>query len=268
MKLVYKCRECGKPFATEKSLSKHISYVHSIQPKEYYEKYIAGPNEGKCEVCGKPTKFITMSKGFTKRCLGCNTVNTNKPNDPNNETFTKLCQECNFTIAGSTNQILMRRFFHHLRVHNMKPQQYYDKYEKKPDEGKCAICGNPTGFISITEGYRKFCSFTCVNIAGRKEQSRLQEIENEFQNKRKDEIKNREDAEREYIQKLKNEVHSYDWEGERNTWLGGVRSSGSTDSNNLITDNSLTYINGQSYNTMNDTIEENEDQFFDEVFWL
>ena len=39
MKLVYKCRECGSPFVTEKGLSEHLAFSHQIQPKEYYDKY-------------------------------------------------------------------------------------------------------------------------------------------------------------------------------------------------------------------------------------
>ena len=46
MKLVYKCRECGKPFVTEAALSEHIRSGHMIQIKEYYDKYVAGENEG------------------------------------------------------------------------------------------------------------------------------------------------------------------------------------------------------------------------------
>ena len=57
-------------------------------------------------------------------------ANTNKANDPNNETCTKECKICGFSIAGSTKQIMMRRFFYHLNTHNTSVKDYYDRYEK------------------------------------------------------------------------------------------------------------------------------------------
>lgn len=268
MKLVYKCRECGKPFVTEAALSEHIRSGHMIQIKEYYDKYVAGENEGKCLVCGEPTEFVSMSKGYRTKCAKCNLVKTNLPNDPNNEKFTKLCELCKFNIAGSTNQILMRRFYYHIKKHGFTPQDYYDKFERKPDDGVCPICGKPTEFISITEGYRKYCSPQCVNIAARAERERLRQVEHEFQDEQKEIKKSREDAMKDYIQALKAEAHKYDWEGERNSWMGGPRTQTYGGGNNLLTDNSVSYLDGQSFNTMDDTIETNENQSFDEVFWL
>ena len=73
---------------------------------------------------------------------------------------------------------------------------------------------------------------------------------------------------KDYIQALKAEAHKYDWEGERNSWMGGPRTQTYGGGNNLLTDNSVSYLDGQSFNTMDDTIETNENQSFDEVFWL
>lgn len=223
MKLVYKCRECGHPFVTEKALSEHLRSSHQLQIKEYYDKYVAGPTDGKCEVCGGPTTFISMSKGYKKKCENCRLANTNKANDPNNETCTKECKICGFNIAGSTKQIMMRRFFYHLNTHNISVKDYYDRYEKKPGDGICPMCGKPTNFISISEGYRKYCGPACVSIAANQEKARLDKVEKEFQEEQREIVKTREEAMKDYIQALKAEAHKYDWEGERNSWMGGPK---------------------------------------------
>lgn len=51
-----KCLECGKEFKTNNSLSRHIG-KHMTQ-EEYFNKYLrTSEQEGKCIICGKPTKF-------------------------------------------------------------------------------------------------------------------------------------------------------------------------------------------------------------------
>jgi hypothetical protein len=47
----------------------------------------------------------------------------------------------------------------HLSKHNLKVEQYYLKFHKKC---KCLTCGNNTEFISLTIGYRKYCSRQCA----------------------------------------------------------------------------------------------------------
>lgn len=51
---------------------------------------------------------------------------------------------------------------HLWKSHNLKPQQYYDKYMATPSDGKCAECGCPTSFRSIGQGYKEFCSKKCA----------------------------------------------------------------------------------------------------------
>ena len=33
-------------------------------------------------------------------------------------------------------------------------QSYYDEFFKKENEGICVVCGNPTPFITVEQGYR------------------------------------------------------------------------------------------------------------------
>lgn len=46
-------------------------------------------------------------------------------------------------------------------VHKMEPKAYYDKWFKKPEEGKCKCCGAETKYLNLEHGYREFCSRRC-----------------------------------------------------------------------------------------------------------
>ena len=51
-----KCLECGREFKNSNSLSRHIG-IHMAQ-EEYFNKYLrTSEQEGKCVICGKPTRF-------------------------------------------------------------------------------------------------------------------------------------------------------------------------------------------------------------------
>lgn len=53
---MFKCLECNKEYKTMNSLSKHIG-THMTQ-EQYFDKYLrTSDQEGKCVICGKPTRF-------------------------------------------------------------------------------------------------------------------------------------------------------------------------------------------------------------------
>ena len=52
---------------------------------------------------------------------------------------------------------------HFKNTHNISSKEYYDKYLKQENEGKCLECGKETKFIKFTKGYRSFCSTKCLN---------------------------------------------------------------------------------------------------------
>lgn len=54
------CIICGKEC---KSLGNHL-LEHKITAKDYYDKYLRKPNEGRCIICGKDTKFKTIKIGY------------------------------------------------------------------------------------------------------------------------------------------------------------------------------------------------------------
>ena len=65
------CEECGKIFKIKTSLSYHINKCHLGQ-KHYYDKWLKEKNEGKCKICDKKTKFISLGCGYKKCCsLNC-----------------------------------------------------------------------------------------------------------------------------------------------------------------------------------------------------
>jgi hypothetical protein len=67
------------------------------------------------------------------------------------------CKICNLLF------LLLGLPMHVNRCHNMTLRQYYDKFEKNKNEGKCLNCDKQTRFITILSGYGKFCSSKCAN---------------------------------------------------------------------------------------------------------
>lgn len=60
------CKICGASFDKYSSLSSHIR-KHKISAQQYYMKYV-NKMSGKCFVCGHPTKFHSIEKGFVYTC--------------------------------------------------------------------------------------------------------------------------------------------------------------------------------------------------------
>lgn len=69
MNNIFICKICNKEFNSIHALSLHLK-LHNISAEEYYKKYLLKPGEGLCKVCGKPTKYHSLSKGFYTYC--CN----------------------------------------------------------------------------------------------------------------------------------------------------------------------------------------------------
>lgn len=60
----FECKICGKIM---KNPGPHLQ-KHNISQKDYYDKYCKQENDGFCLVCGKPTRFISVTKGYAKHC--------------------------------------------------------------------------------------------------------------------------------------------------------------------------------------------------------
>jgi len=88
----------------------------------------------------------------------------------------KLCE-----IEGiKTNLKSISSLSNHIRFNHFDEtnNNYYDLYLKKDDEDKC-YCGNNTKFISITKGYKKYCSKKCA----------CNDRDDEYWNRRNEKIK-------------------------------------------------------------------------------
>lgn len=65
-----KCEVCGKEFkGYAGTFSQHLK-EHNITPKEYYDTYLHFSSPI-CDVCGSETKFLSISKGYKKKCPKC-----------------------------------------------------------------------------------------------------------------------------------------------------------------------------------------------------
>lgn len=67
------------------------------------------------------------------------------------------CRICNKDCSTK------RGLAYHVRItHNLNSKDYYDKYLKQEDEGKCLECSKQTSFRGIKYGYSKFCCNKCT----------------------------------------------------------------------------------------------------------
>jgi len=50
---------------------------------------------------------------------------------------------------------------HLIKQHNIKSKEYYDKWIKQKEDGRCVICGASTTYYNLNFGYTKYCSKKC-----------------------------------------------------------------------------------------------------------
>lgn len=70
-----------------------------------------------------------------------------------------MAEKC--VICGEVFDTIWKLYGHLKKVHKLTAKEYYDKFFKKPEEGKCLCCGKPTKLRSIKDGYTIFCSSKC-----------------------------------------------------------------------------------------------------------
>lgn len=62
------CQICASPFNNLRGLSAHFRQKHSLEPKEYYDRFIKLPTDGVCAICAKPTEFKGIGTGYLRTC--------------------------------------------------------------------------------------------------------------------------------------------------------------------------------------------------------
>lgn len=68
----------------------------------------------------------------------------------------QVCHAASFeTVRGLSSHIT--------KNHKMDSRTYYDTHVKASGEGVCKVCGKPTKFHTLADGYRECCSIKCGN---------------------------------------------------------------------------------------------------------
>jgi hypothetical protein len=141
----YICEICKMECSSISSLTYHITQKHRITKEEYYLKYV-NSIKGKCEKCGKDTKFKNIRDGYMKLCSICNGAINN---------ICKICKKQCINVQSLSKHIR--------QTHKIEPEEYYLRYINS-EKSKCIECGNFAIFIDINLGYKKFCSHKCSMI--------------------------------------------------------------------------------------------------------
>ena len=68
MKIKYICKLCNKEFDGTRNFTGHLK-LHKISSREYYDKFLKKPDDGICQVCGKPTVFLSLLMVIEKHVL-------------------------------------------------------------------------------------------------------------------------------------------------------------------------------------------------------
>ena len=72
-----KCTICNRIIEPLHRFTVHCHKIHGLKSKEYYDLYLAKPGDGKCEICGKETGFLSMANGYRTTCsLKCSRKTT------------------------------------------------------------------------------------------------------------------------------------------------------------------------------------------------
>ena len=123
------CKICGKEMGKQ-----HTWFIHKLQYKDYYDKYLKQPNDGICVVCGKPTSWCRTYYKTTCsiQCASRNPARQEK------------IKQTNLKKYGVENVYQLDRVKQH-SIEAIKQQKR---------NYKCLYCGKDCGI-------KKFCSEDC-----------------------------------------------------------------------------------------------------------
>ncbi len=101
------CKICGKKCNGYVGLRSHISKLHKIPTKQYYDIYLKKDNEDICK-CLRKTKFKNISEGYRKYCsLKCTSVFTRVQTK---ETCLKKYGDANFNNRKGAKETCLKKY--------------------------------------------------------------------------------------------------------------------------------------------------------------
>lgn len=85
------CKICNKRCV---SVTKHVFHQHGLRKNEYYDKfYSKSLSDGQCKMCGRPTRFVSLSHGYNRYCSDiCSSTDPSKNLKISNSVKSPSCQ--------------------------------------------------------------------------------------------------------------------------------------------------------------------------------
>ena len=65
---MFTCEICNKTYKSRMSIMNHIIRTHHYTGQQYYDEFYKQEQEGICENCKQPTKFLNIEDGYAKCC--------------------------------------------------------------------------------------------------------------------------------------------------------------------------------------------------------
>lgn len=133
-----KCNTCNRIFIVNESFAylRHYRYHMPI-----------------CTYCNPEYTFNSQSEKQIVDFIRNGTDDTKPIIDPMNRLQCQICGQ-EFMKYDCVSR--------HVKIkHGIDYKEYYDKYFKSEDEGKCLECGKTTSFLGIKAGYNTYCSRAC-----------------------------------------------------------------------------------------------------------
>lgn len=123
------CKICNKKFNSHIPSAFHLTKMHNMTIKDYYDKFYKKENEGICPVCGKSTKFIRFVEGYRVFCSSKCAANYLETIEKRKATNFKKMGVCfplqNESIKNKTKNTILEKY----GVEN--PSQIQDVKDKK-----------------------------------------------------------------------------------------------------------------------------------------
>lgn len=123
------CKICNKKFNSHIPSAFHLTKMHNMTIKDYYDKFYKKENEGICPVCGKSTKFIRFVEGYRVFCSSKCAANYLETIEKRKATNFKKIDVCfplqNESIKNKTKNTILEKY----GIEN--PSQIQDVKDKK-----------------------------------------------------------------------------------------------------------------------------------------